>query len=311
MNTAPITASTLAASVVAVPPLARHADLTLNRAENVKLIRHLEAGGVTTLLYGGNANLYNIAVSEFESLLAFLAESAGNDTVVIPSVGPMYGTMMDQARILRATKFPTSMVLPAVFGATTAGVETGVRKFVEASGKPAVLYIKDLNYITPEGAARLVKDGLISVIKYAIVRSNTADDPYLSKLVSLVDPKLIMSGIGEQPAIIHLRDFALGGFTSGCVCVAPGLSMRMLRAIQMNDWPEGERIRAVFKPLEDLRNQHSPIRVLHEAVRLASIADTGPILPLLSNLGAEHHASVRTAAKALFDANGADTPSHH
>jgi dihydrodipicolinate synthase/N-acetylneuraminate lyase len=299
MNTDPFTLATLAASVVAVPPLARNADLSLNRAENLKLIRHLEAGGISTLLYGGNANFYNIAVSEFESLLSFLVESVAKTTVVIPSVGPMYGTMMDQARILGRTSFPTAMVLPAVFGATTAGVETGVRKFVEASGKPAVLYIKDLNYITPEGAARLVNDKLISVIKYAIVRASTADDPYLSKLVSLVDPKLIMSGLGEQPAIVHLRDFALGGFTSGCVCVASRLSMQLLRAIQASDWPEAERIRGLFKPLEDLRNQHSPIRVLHEAVRLAGIADTGPILPLLSNLNGEHHPAVAAAGKAL------------
>ncbi len=300
MNTAPITAATLSASVVAVPPLARHADLTFSRAENLKIIRHIEAGGVSTFLYGGNANFYNITVSEFKELLAFLEESVAPTSIVIPSVGPMYGTMIDQARILVKTKYPTAMVLPAAFGATGAGVETGVRRFVEASGKPVVLYIKDLNYITPEGAARLVNDGLISVIKYAIVKTNTADDPYLTKLLTLVDRNLIMSGIGEQPAIVHLRDFRLGGFTSGCVCVAPKLSMQMLRAIQVKDWNEAERIRELFKPLEDLRNLHSPIRVLHEAVRLAGIADTGPILPLLSNLDGEHHASVAAAAKALL-----------
>ena len=307
MQSSPINAAVLQHSVVAVPPLCRHADLTLNRAENIKLIRHIETGGVTTLLYGGNANFYNIGVSEFETLLAFLAEAAGPGTTIIPSVGPDYGKMMDQARALRASPFATAMVLPAVFAATPTGVETGVRKFVEAAGKLAVLYIKDLNYITPEGAARLVKDKLISVIKYAIVRppGATADDAYLTKLVSLVDPKMIMSGIGEQPAIVHLRDtggFKLGGFTSGCVCVAPGLSAKMHAAIKRSDWAEAERVRAVFKPLEDLRNAHSPIRVLHEAVRLAGIADTGPMLPLLSNLDAEHHATVAAAAKALLAA---------
>ncbi len=307
MNTTAVTPALLTKSVVAVPPLCRHADLTLNRAENTKLIRHIEAGGVTTLLYGGNANLYNMGVSEFESLLAFLAEAAGPGTTIIPSVGPDYGKMMDQARALRASPFATAMVLPAVFAATPAGVETGVRKFVEAAGKPAVLYIKDLNYITPEGAARLVKDKLIGVIKYAIVRppvppDATANDPYLSKLVSLVDPKMVMSGIGEQPAIVHLRDFKLGGFTSGCVCVNPGLSATMHAAMKRSDWTEAERIRGVFKPLEDLRNAHSPIRVLHEAVRLAGIADTGPILPLLSNLDTEHHAALAAAAKSLLAA---------
>jgi dihydrodipicolinate synthase/N-acetylneuraminate lyase len=44
----------------------------------------------------------------------------------------------------------------------------------------------------------------------------------------------------------------------------------------------------------------SPIRVLHEAVRLAGIADTGPLLPLLSNLPEADHAKVREAAARLL-----------
>jgi 4-hydroxy-tetrahydrodipicolinate synthase len=37
-------------------------------------------------------------------------------------------------------------------------------------------------------------------------------------------------------------------------------------------------------PLEDPRDAHSPLRALHDAVRLAGIADTGPMLPFLSNI---------------------------
>ena len=48
----------LVASVLAVPPLCRGSDFSLNEPENAKLIRHLESGGVRTLLYGGNANFY-------------------------------------------------------------------------------------------------------------------------------------------------------------------------------------------------------------------------------------------------------------
>jgi hypothetical protein len=43
-----------------------------------------------------------------------------------------------------------------------------------------------------------------------------------------------------------------------------------------------------------------PIRVLHDAVTLAGIADMGPILPLLSNLDAAERARVLPAAKALL-----------
>src|ERR1041385_9233916 len=111
---------------------------------------------------------------------------------------------------------------------------------------------------------------------------------------------IIISGIGEQPAIVHLHDFGLGGFTSGCVCVAPRLSRLMLEALRRDDYAEAERIRQVFRPLEDLRNAINPICVLHEAVRLAGIAQTGPLLPLLSNLEEKEHARVREAAAKLL-----------
>ena len=156
---------------------------------------------------------------------------------------------------------------------------------------------------TLENVKRLADAGIVSGIKYAIVRADPARDEYLQKLVGLVDPRMIISGIGEQPAIAHLREFGLGGFTSGCVCVAPKLSTRMLEAMQAGHWPEAERIRKVFQPLEDLRNAINPIRVLHEAVRLAGIADTGPLLPLLSNVPSSDHPRIAEAAKQLLIAN--------
>ena len=135
------------------------------------------------------------------------------------------------------------------------------------------------------------------------MRRDPADDPWLRRLVGLVDPRKIISGIGEQPAIEHLRGFALGGFTSGCVCVAPRLSQAMLAAIRRGDWTEAERIRAVFRPLEDLRNAISPIRVLHRAVAGAGIADTGPLLPLLDAVEPEHVPAIDAAARALLAAD--------
>jgi dihydrodipicolinate synthase/N-acetylneuraminate lyase len=112
MKISPILDSEFAATVMAVPPLARRADYSLDAAENQKLIRHIEAGGVRTLLYGGNANLYHVAVSEYRELLDMLAESAGPDTRVIPAIGADYGKMLDQARILAQTSYRTAMVLP-------------------------------------------------------------------------------------------------------------------------------------------------------------------------------------------------------
>ena len=97
MQTRTVTTADLARSVIAVPPMARDKDLKFDRAENEKILRHIEAGQVTTMLYGGNANFYHIAPSEYESVLGQLAEIAAADTLVIPSAGPSYGVMMDQA----------------------------------------------------------------------------------------------------------------------------------------------------------------------------------------------------------------------
>jgi dihydrodipicolinate synthase/N-acetylneuraminate lyase len=298
----------LAQSVLAVPPLCRNPDYSVNESENRKLIRHIESGGVTTLLYGGNANFYHIPLGEYDQTLSCVAQAAGPDTLVIPSAGPAFGTSLDQAKILRNHRFPTVMILPQQGITTSEGVEAGVCRFADAAGIPALLYIKHDGYIEPEHVARLARDKTISGIKYASVRPDPANDPYLRKLIDHVDRTLIISGIGEQPAITHLKDFGLAGFTSGCVCVAPKLSVQMLQAIRKQDWPAAERIRQIFKPLEDLRNSINPIRVLHEAVRLAGIANTGPLLPLLSNLPESQHPPISQAARTLLEVARASRP---
>jgi dihydrodipicolinate synthase/N-acetylneuraminate lyase len=305
MKTDAVTFADLAGSVLAVPPLARNADLSFSRAANAALIRHIEAGGVTTLLYGGNANFYNIGLYEYGAVLDQLAELAAPRTWVIPSVGPDLGKLIDQAAVLKTRAFPTAMVLPMTFPMTPAGAATGLRRFAEAYGKPIIVYVKAEGYLTPELVKGLVDDGLVAAIKYAIVRPDPREDPFLRKLVELVDRRYIVSGIGERPVIVHLRDYGLQGFTSGSVCVGPRGSMRILEACQRKDWETAARIRESYIPLEDRRDAHSPIRVLHEAVRLAGIADTGPILPLLSNLDADRHEEVKQAALALLAADRA------
>jgi dihydrodipicolinate synthase/N-acetylneuraminate lyase len=286
-------------SVIAVPPLCRDAELRPDASENARLIRHIEGGGVSTLLYGGNANFYNIALSEYEEVLDQLEAAAAPATWVVPSVGPYFGTMMDQAAILARRKFPTAMVLPTLAVSSPAGVREAVLRFVEMAGIPAVLYIKDEKYVTPAVVKSLVEAGVISWIKYAVVLPDPAGDPLLRELVQTVDPAMIVSGIGEQPAIAHWREFGIRAFTSGCVCVAPRRSQEMLRAMQAGDFAAADAIRGKFNGLESLRNAHGPIPVLHHAVARARIAATGPALPLLADLDENLLALVAHAAAEL------------
>ncbi len=303
MKTTPVTHADLARSVVAVPPLARHPDLTLNKEANRALIRYLEAGGVRSLMYGGNANFYHVPISAYQMTLEMIAELAGADTWVLPSAGPDYGRLMDQAAILRHLPFPTAMMLPMSFPFTDEGLGAGIRRFTDQLGKPAVVYIKSGDYIKPDTLAGLAQEGRVAAVKYAAVRDDPADDPYLEALAKVVDRKLLVSGIGERPAIVHLRDFGLTSFTSGSVCVAPRGSMKLLKLLQDKHYDEAERVRAAYLPLEDCRDSISPIRVLHDAVTLSEIAEMGPILPLLSGLDKAQRDRVAPVAKALSAAD--------
>jgi dihydrodipicolinate synthase/N-acetylneuraminate lyase len=207
MQSDPVTPEQLRSSVIAVPPLARHANLELAREANHEIIRHIEGGGVSTLLYGGNANLYHIRPSEYWALLDLLRDEAGEETLVIPAAGPAYGTMMDQCALLQESGFPTVMILPMQGLTTSAGVREGFGQFAAEFGRPVVLYIKNDGYIEAEDAARLVEAGHVSWVKYAVVREDPRIDPFLERLVQLVDPAIIVSGIGEQPAIVHREQF--------------------------------------------------------------------------------------------------------
>ena len=284
MKTTPVTKADFERSVLAVPPMARHADFSLNVEANRALIRYLEAGGIRTLMYGGNANVYHLGVLAFESEMGALAELAGADTWVIPSVGPEYGKAMDQAQILKALPFPTVMVLPMGFPATPAGVAIGIRKIAERYGKPVIAYVKAENYLKPADAGALIRDGAVVAIKYGVVRKEPATDAYLSALLDHVDPEKVVSGIGERPAPAHLIKFGLVSFTSGSVCVAPRLSLALLAALKADDEEKALQLQTPFLPLEDLRDALSPIRTLHSAVTLSGIADMGPMLPMLTEI---------------------------
>ena len=57
--------------VFAVPPLARNKDASrsIDFAQNDLIVTHITDGGITRFIYGGNAFLYHITLSEYEQLL--------------------------------------------------------------------------------------------------------------------------------------------------------------------------------------------------------------------------------------------------
>lgn len=292
--------------VFAVPPLPRKRDsrrsLDLDAAERVA--SHIENGGITRYLYGGNAFLYHVTADEFAVLLGWL-DGFPATRWAIPSLGPSFGRAIDQARLLRKHSFRCAMMLPCGDPRDARGMEAGLREIAETAGIPLVLYLKSedgfgLNLEAGlDAVGRLISDGVAVAIKYAVVRDDPNDDPYLDGLLRRVDRARVVSGMGERPAVVHMRDYGLEGFTTGSGCIAPALCSRLFDACVARNWSEAEAIRSCFMPLEDLRDAWGPARVLHHATELAGIAASGPIPPYVSALD-EHQVSTLTpVAQAL------------
>jgi 4-hydroxy-tetrahydrodipicolinate synthase len=299
--------------VFPVPPLARRRDAsrTLDWAENARIVSHIVAGGCTRLLYGGNAFLYHISLAEYEQVLGWLAEQK-DSLWMIPSAGPSFGRLMDQAPILRRYSFPCVMALPSGDPRDAAGLERGLREFASAASTPLMVYLKDESNFGADKLAgldavgRLVADGTCVAIKYAVIRQNPAEDNYLAELLRRVPREVVISGIGERPAIIHMRDWGLPGFTTGSGCIAPNLSQEIFELCTEGEFAAAEPLRQKFIPLEDLRDAWGPARVLHAATELAGIANTGAITPFTSELDQPSLDRLRPVASQLAtEAQGA------
>lgn len=311
MKTTPIAAKDLD-GVFPVPPLARRDDArrSIDFGENDRLLRHMAAGGLSRFLYGGNAFLYHVTLGEYEEILGWLAGQP-DEWWMIPSAGPSYGRLMDQAALLRRHRFPCVMALPSGDPRDAAGLERGLREFADAAGMPLVLYCKEENNFGADLEAgldvigRMVADGTCAWIKYAVVRDDPGTDPYLESLLRRVPRERVVSGIGERPAVVHLEQWGLSGFTTGSGCVQPRLSQKLFEACARGEFDRARSLREHFIPLEDLRDAWGPARVLHHATALAELARTGPIPPFISPLDADRLERLAPVARALASAGAA------
>jgi dihydrodipicolinate synthase/N-acetylneuraminate lyase len=293
--------------VFAVPPLARKvgAGRAIDFEQNSEIVRYIADGGITRFIYGGNAFLYHLTLDEYEQLLEWQAEIKRDGLWLIPSAGPSYGRLMDQAKLLHRFAVPCVMTLPCADPRDAAGLERGLREFAEAADVRLMLYLKEeLNMGADlmaglDVVARLVDEGICMAIKYAVVRADPARDHYLDELVKRVDRRKIISGIGERPAVVHLRQWGLPGFTTGSGCLAPALSAAVFSACQAKGYAEADRVRFHFLDFEDLRDAWGPARVLHQALELAGIARTGPIPPFVSELSTEQRDRLAPVVQAL------------
>ena len=294
--------------VFAVPPLARAAgkERAIDFEQNSRIVHYIAEGGISRFIYGGNAFLYHLTLAEYERLLEWLSTMRQDGLWFIPSAGPAYGRLMDQAPLLRRFAVPCVMTLPCGDPRDAAGLERGLREFALAAGTRLMLYLKEETNMGAnldaglDAVARLVDEGICIAIKYAVVREHPEEDLYLEQLLQRVDRRKVISGIGERPAVIHLRQWGLPGFTTGSGCLAPAMSAAVFAACHAHKYGEAERVRARFLDVEDLRDAWGPARVLHHAMELAGIACTGPIPPFISELSAEQKTRTRLIVQELL-----------
>ncbi len=301
MKRDPVTAADIAASVWAVPPLALDEGGGIEDAANRALVDHMQAGGIRTILWGGNANVYGMGAARFADLIDRIEGWVGADVWAVPSVGPDAGRLQDQAAVLRGRGFPAAMLLPYAGPRDAGGTEAALRGFVQAAGVPGILYLRQADYLPPARIAALVDAGEVVAVKYAVETGDLTQDPYLDAVLAEVPRDRVVSGIGEIAALSHVPTFRLAGFTAGAVCIAPRRAMAVLAALQAGDAAEAQALTRAIEPLEALREAHGPIPVIHEAVTASGIAAMGRIGPHFSTVGEAVRARIAEAVAPLVE----------
>jgi dihydrodipicolinate synthase/N-acetylneuraminate lyase len=302
VKTTPVTPADLLRCPLALPPMACTEAGEIAASEQRKILAWLRAGGITSFLYGGCANFFNASVRQYAATLDLIEGLAHPDDWVIPTIGPDFGKAMDQIEILKGRDFPSAMLLP-LSPVTATGVATGLRRLSDAIGRPLMVFFKSPDYVHAADLAAMIKDGVLCCVEYGIGGSTDKPEPFLADLLERAgNADAIIDGAGERTITLHAR-FGLKGYTSGSGVVAPHLSMALLNAVKRGDLAEADRIRDHFLELEGLRQAYVPIPVLHDAVRLAGIADTGPIGPFFSNTSDE--SVLRSIAAAATKLRGA------
>ena len=154
----------------------------------------------------------------------------------------------------------------------------------------------------------MVADGTCVWIKYAVVRKDPKEDAYLEALLARVDKSSVVSGIGERPAIVHMRDWSLARVHDRIGLYRSRGQSRVFGNCVRRDYDRAESFRQRFLPLEDLRDAWGPARVLHAATELLRIATTGPIPPFVSPLNEEQLSELEPVAQDLVSAFRLTTP---
>ena len=249
---------------------------------------HIEAGGITRLLYGGNAFLYHVTLRRVRSPARLAGRRSRRRAGRFRASGPSFGRAMDQARLLRRHAFPTAMLLPCGDPRDAAGLEAGIREIADAAGMPLILYLK-----SEDGFGANKDAGLDAVGRLVERRRRRRDQVRGRPRRPAARPVSRRPARARRSPARHQRHGRAAGGRAPARLRAARLHDRLRlhgagavqRAVRprasTSDWAAAEASAPTFMPLEDVRDAWGPARVLHAAVELAGIASTGPIPPFV------------------------------
>jgi 4-hydroxy-tetrahydrodipicolinate synthase len=272
------------ANVLVVSIAPRNSDGGVDLVGSAANVRYLIDAGVDFIMpMCGTGLVYDATLAEFEQVVGAFMDAADGDTLVVPGIGPGYGRSLEMGRIARSLGVAGVMIMPVVGPASAHGVAEGMRRIVEQTALPTVLYQRRLDIMPVAQVVEWCALDEVVGLKYAV------DD--LATFRSIVDAggqrAAMICGMAEDPALLYLRAGAVG-FSSGVANFAPRTSLAMLRRFIAGDEAGAEELRAAVVPFEDLRGDNAARysgSALHAAMDHIGLAG-GPVVPFIEDVAA-------------------------
>ncbi|WP_405804218.1 dihydrodipicolinate synthase family protein [Streptomyces sp. NBC_00210] len=240
------------ADVVAIPVTPFTADDTLDTGTHRSLLRRLVDGGVRTVTPNGNTGeYYALSPEERCAVTELTIDEVGGRAAVLVGIGLDLPTAVAAAEHARAAGASMVMVHQPVHPYVSQDGWTDYHRTI-ADAVPELGVVPYIRNPQLDGD-RLAELGELCPnvigVKYAV--PDAARFAAFARDAGL-DRFVWVAGLAELYAPSYFASGATG-FTSGLVNVSPAVSLKLLAALQREDYPAAMEIWERIRPFEELR----------------------------------------------------------
>ncbi|MEU4492083.1 dihydrodipicolinate synthase family protein [Streptomyces sp. NPDC023998] len=240
------------ADVVAIPVTPFTADDTLDTGAHRSLLRRLVDGGVRTVTPNGNTGeYYALSPEERCAVTELTIDEVGGRAAVLVGIGLDLPTAVAAAEHARAAGASMVMVHQPVHPYVSQDGWTDYHRTI-ADAVPELGVVPYIRNPQLDGD-RLAELGELCPnvigVKYAV--PDAARFAAFARDAGL-DRFVWVAGLAELYAPSYFASGATG-FTSGLVNVSPAVSLKLLAALQREDYPAAMEIWERIRPFEELR----------------------------------------------------------